>query len=277
MHFFHYSVFLTITSFFGIAVIILFFFVIALFIAYLIVTPFANVIQRNDNRKIERAISCFKANYDKEIQIRIFQEEEIFRKQQEEYYQEKITGEKNKLTEELYTDEYKKYLEIVESFRKKREKVLKDNERLVATVITYATVEFSKFDFDPLEIAYIQETLKSFIETKGKYKETSGSQLKNKYKGDKGISRGRNNKQFWDEPILTQMDIARFTSNIANHLHCKVTDVAALTIHMFSDWFNDGSAESLAKMANNDSSKGNIVRHEDLNAYLKEITASKEV
>ena len=46
---------------------------------------------------------------------------------------------------------------------------------------------------------------------------------------------------------------------------------------MFSDWFNDGSAESLANMAKNDSSKGNIVRHEDLEAYLKELNAYKDV
>ena len=49
---------------------------------------------------------------------------------------------------------------------------------------------------EPLELKYIQETLKTFIVTNGNYKETSESPLKNKHKGDKGISRGRNAKQF---------------------------------------------------------------------------------
>lgn len=274
---YHGSVFMIITSFLGNTVIAYFGSVVARFLAYLIVTPYAHVIKRNDNRKKERAISSFKANYDKEIQIRNLLDKEIFRKQQEEFWLNKISEEKKKLTEELHNDDFKKYSEFNESIQKRREEILKEYGRRVNTVITYTTVEMPKFGFESLEIKYIQETLKTFIVTNGNYKETSESPLKNKYKGDKRITRGRNAKQFWGEPILTQMDIASFSWNIANHLHCKVTDVAALSIHMFSDWFNDGSAESLAKMAKNDSSKGNIVRHEDLEAYLKELNAYKDV
>lgn len=235
-------------------------------------------------RDRDKVIAAFKDTYDKETQLKIEwinQDKELQVKLLKEAYQKQLAEDrdriKKEITKELYTDDYLRFQDIVKYCIEKRIEVAKLNARKVNVVITYALIEMYKFGFSEIEIGYIRNVLKCFIETNGVSKKVTNSPLKNKYKNDESRSRGRKKIQYTDDKILTKLDIEHFGWNIANYLDYKKEDVVVLMLGIFPDWFPDGTALSISKSLKISPNMGTIVIHEDLETYVKESLGTEKV
>lgn len=91
----------------------------------------------------------------------------------------------------------------------------------------------------------------------------------NPFKDDFARKYGRKKKINKIGNVLTTLDIAHYTRNIAIYLDFRLEDVARFTAYLFKEWYQDGDFLSITKAAAKLPDSGLIKIQEDLEGYIK--------
>ena len=92
----------------------------------------------------------------------------------------------------------------------------------------------------------------------------------NPFKDEVARKYGRKKKINKTGNVLTTLDIAHYTRNIAIYLDFRLEDVARFTVYLFKEWYPDGDFLSITKAAAKLPDSGLIKIHEDLEGYIAE-------
>ena len=131
-------------------------------------------------------------------------------------------------------------------------------------------MELTQFGFSPESYAFIQHKVCTFAETGGKFDKSEPSPILNPFKDEFARKYGRKKKINKIGNVLTTLDIAHYTRNIAFYLDFRLEDVARFTAYLFKDWYSDGDFLSIAKAAAKSPDSGFIKIHENLEEYIAE-------
>ena len=177
---------------------------------------------------------------------------------------------KQKAIDELRSDGFYLFKKATEALEESRERILRENSERVKVVTTYAVMELTQFGFSPESYAFIQHKVCTFAETGGKFDKSEQSIIVNPCKNEVARKYGRKKKINKTGNVLTTLDIAHYTRNIAIYLDFRLEDVARFTVYLFKEWYPDGDFLSITKAAAKLPDSGLIKIQEDLEGYIAE-------
>lgn len=177
---------------------------------------------------------------------------------------------KQKAIDELRSDGFNLFKKATEALEESRERILRENSERVKVVTTYAVMELTQFGFSPESYAFIQHKVCTFAETGGKFDKTEQNPIVNPFKDEVARKYGRKKKINKTGNVLTTLDIAHYTRNIAFYLDFRLEDVARFTVYLFKEWYPDGDFLSITKAAAKSPDTGLIKIHETLEDYIAE-------
>lgn len=207
-----------------------------------------------------------------ELQTQLVESQNSYNNQIEELkarQAEELEQFKQKAIDELRSDGFSLFKKATEALEESRERILRENSERVKVVITYAVMELTQFGFSPESYAFIQHKVCTFAETGGKFDKSEQSPIVNPFKDEVARKHGRKKKINKTGNVLTTLDIAHYTRNIAIYLDFRLEDVVRFTAYLFKEWYPDGDFLSIAKAAAKTPDSGMIKIREDLEDYIK--------
>lgn len=175
---------------------------------------------------------------------------------------------RQKAIDELRSDGFNLFKKATEALEESRERILRENSERVKVVTTYAVMDLNQFGFSLESYAFIQHKVCTFAETGGKFDKSAQSPIVNPFKDEVTRKYGRKKKINKVGNILTTLDIAHYTRNIAIYLDFRLEDVARFTVYLFREWYPDGDFLSITKAAAKSPDTGIIKIHENLEEYI---------
>lgn len=218
----------------------------------------------NEIARLTQDITEKKRNIE-ELQAQLVESQNSYNNQIEELEQFK-----QKAIDELRSDGFSLFKKATEALEESRERILRENSERVKVVTTYAVMELTQFGFSPESYAFIQHKVCTFAETGGKFDKSEQSPTVNPFKDEVARKYGRKKKINKTGNILTTLDIAHYTRNIAFYLDFRLEDVARFTVYLFREWYPDGDFLRITKAAAKSPDSGLIKIQEDLEGYIKD-------